>query len=190
MYLLIYLNYLWCKLFNLTKKLSLCGVTGKKLQWLKSYLSHRKQNIVFNEASTSCQTIACRVPKDLLLESFLVFDYGNELYKASDCTNPVMFADDTNMFYSNKNIKTIFGTTNFKLIRISEWLKKMSLNIDKANFILFHPRRDNKILALKPVLLSLGGFEIKQVFSATFFWVQMEEDLTEVTKNLRKNYLN
>ena len=80
-----------------------------------------------------------------------------------------MFADDTNMFYSNKNIKTIFGTTNFKLIRISEWLKKMSLNIDKANFILFHPRRDNKILALKPVLLSLGGFEIKQVFSATFF---------------------
>ena len=80
-----------------------------------------------------------------------------------------MFADDTIMFYSNKNIKTKFGTTNFKLIKISEWLKKISLNIDKTNFILFHPRTDSKILALKPVLLSLDGFEIKQVFLATFF---------------------
>ena len=47
-------------------------------------------------------------------------------------------------------MKTLFKTMNVLVIKICEWLKtnKLSINMDKTNFILFHPRRANKSLSL------------------------------------------
>ena len=69
---------------------------------------------------------------------------------------------------------------NFELIKICKWLKtnKQSINIDKINFILFHPRRTNEHLPLKSPLISLDGFEIKQVSSAKFLGIQIDENIT------------
>ena len=41
-----------------------------------------------------------------------------------------MFADDTNLFYSHKNIKTLFQIVSSKLKLVNEWFlaKKLSLN--------------------------------------------------------------
>ena len=41
-----------------------------------------------------------------------------------------MFADDTNLFYSNKNIKTLFQIVNSELKLVNEWFlgNKLSLN--------------------------------------------------------------
>ena len=44
-----------------------------------------------------------------------LFVYVNDLNKASDVLDPVMFADDTNLFYSYQNIKALFGTVNCEL---------------------------------------------------------------------------
>ena len=43
-----------------------------------------------------------------------------------------MFADDTNLFYSHKNIKTIFQIVNSELL-VNEWFlgNKLSLNAKK-----------------------------------------------------------
>ena len=43
-----------------------------------------------------------------------------------------MFADDTNLFYSHKNIKTIFQIVNSELL-VNEWFlgNKLSLNVEK-----------------------------------------------------------
>ena len=67
-----------------------------------------------------------------------------------------MFADDTNLFYSNKNIKILFKEMNIELKNISEWLRanKLSINIDKTNFIL-----------------------LKQVVSTKFLGVQIDENI-------------
>ena len=69
---------------------------------------------------------------------------------------------------------------NFELIKICKWLKtnKQSINIDKINFILFHPHRTNEHLPLKSQLISLDGFEIKQVSSAKFLGIQIDENIT------------
>ena len=47
-----------------------------------------------------------------------------------------MFADDTNFFYSHKNIKGLFYTVNSELEKISQWFKanKLSINIKKTKF--------------------------------------------------------
>ena len=151
--------------FILLEKLHLYGVKGKSFQWFHSYMSHRKQNIAFNEESTSCQTIMIEVPQRSTLGPLIYLNYVNKLHRVSTCINPIMFADKANLFYSSKNIKTLFGAMNVEPIKSSECLKikKLSINIDKTDFILFHPTSANKKLPLKLPLLSLYVFEIKQV---------------------------
>ena len=47
----------------------------------------------------------------------------------------LMFADDTNLFLSHKNIDTLFDSMNVELANVSMWFKstKLSLNVDKTN---------------------------------------------------------
>ena len=44
-----------------------------------------------------------------------------------------MFADDTNLFPSHQNLKTLFSTVNNELTNIHEWFKsnKLSLQLPK-----------------------------------------------------------
>ena len=35
--------------------------------------------------------------------------------------DPIMFADDTNLFYSHKNIKALFQIVNSELKLVNEW---------------------------------------------------------------------
>ena len=53
--------------------------------------------------------------------------------------DPIMFADDTNLFYSNIDINTLFKIAN-ELNEINEWFRanKLSLNAGKIKYILFH----------------------------------------------------
>ena len=104
-------------------------------------MSHRKQNIAFNEESTSYQTIMFDVPQRSILGPLLYLIYVRKLHRVSACINPIMFADETNLFYSSKNIKKLFGAMNVEPIKSSECLKikKLSINTDKTDFILFHP---------------------------------------------------
>ena len=58
----------------------------------------------------------------LVVPGLLVLLYINDLQFASDLLDPIMFVDDTNLFYSNKDIKTTFLKVNDELQKINEWL--------------------------------------------------------------------
>ena len=62
-----------------------------------------------------------------------------------------MFADDTNLFSSNKKIKLLFLKENLELWKRSEWFRviKLSLNKDKTRFTLFHRPQDKDNLPLQ-----------------------------------------
>ena len=51
-----------------------------------------------------------------------------------------MFADDTNLFHSHANIKTLFKIVNNELNKLNGWFKanKLSLNVDKTKYTVFH----------------------------------------------------
>ena len=51
-----------------------------------------------------------------------------------------MFADDTNLLYADKNLRTLELVVNSELHKGYEWLtaNKLTLNIKKSNFIIFH----------------------------------------------------
>ena len=53
-----------------------------------------------------------------------------------------MYADDTNLFLTHKDIRYLFETTNLQLEKISQWVisNKLSLNVSKTKYSFFHKR--------------------------------------------------
>ena len=57
-----------------------------------------------------------------------------------------MFTDDTNLFISDSNIENLFEIMNEELRKVANWFKanKLSLNISKTKYSLFHSTRKRK----------------------------------------------
>ena len=111
----------------LLKKLQHYGIKGKNFSWFESYLTGRKQYINFeindNNGKTDLLKIICGLPQGSILGPLLFIIYINDLYQVSDILKPIMFADDTNLFCSNNDIKSLFLNTNSELKNISEWFQ-------------------------------------------------------------------
>ena len=43
------------------KKMDMYGIRGKNLDWIKDYLSNRKQCVVANDVVSEMKTVKCRV---------------------------------------------------------------------------------------------------------------------------------
>ena len=134
----------------LLKKLGFYGINGKTKQWFESYLRNRYQFVSFdNGKSTTLLKILCGVPQGSILGPLLFLIYVNDLHKASSDLLPVMFADDTNIFLSSKNIIELFSKMNQELKNIALWFQcnKLSLNVKKTKFSLFHSARKKSFMS-------------------------------------------
>ena len=54
-----------------------------------------------------------------------------------------LFANDTNLLYADKNLKSLEKTVNNVLVRVSDWLNanKLTFNATKSNFVIFRPHQ-------------------------------------------------
>ena len=96
----------------LLKKLENYGIKDTNLAWFRSYLTNRKQYIqITNDSKSDLRNTTCGVPQGSILGSLLFLVYVNDLPSSSKILNPIMFAEDTNLFYEHKNIK-LFATLN------------------------------------------------------------------------------
>ena len=75
----------------------------------------------------------------------IIFVLCKQSPKSSNLLIRIMFVDDTNLFYEHSN-NILFKTVNDELINIKERFsaKKLSLNVGKTKFSLFH-KSDKKI---------------------------------------------
>ena len=71
--------------------------------------------------------------------SLIILVYINDLCIVCKITEPVPFADDTNLFSSGTNARSLQDGVNNDLAIIAEWLKvdKVSLIIKKTHFMCF-----------------------------------------------------
>ena len=114
------------KVFNtvyhsiLLRKLELYGITDRKYAWIKSYLSNCLQYIQTDEKTrTEYYVVKYGVPQGSILGSLLFLLYVDELKNASSVLDPIMFADDTNLFYTHSTIQKLFSTMNEELASIN-----------------------------------------------------------------------
>ena len=125
----------------LLSKLEHYGVRDSVLDWFRSYLTGRKQYVSFNEQSSELLINNCGVPQGSVLGPLLFLIYINDLPNISKILNFYLFADDTNIYYESKSLHELERTVNKERCKLCLWLNvnRLSLNIDKTNFIVFHP---------------------------------------------------
>ena len=76
------------------------------------------------------------MPQGSVLPLFLL--YINDIYTSSKLFTFHIFADDTNIRYGNKNIKTLISTVNNQFLLLQEWFPTNKLTL---NLIFHHYRK-------------------------------------------------
>ena len=119
------------------------------VQWFKSYLSGQKQLVQYNTYNSSY----CVLPAESLKDLSQVPCYSqciNDLCSVSKVLEIILFADDTNIFYSHTDASYLMEVVNLELKKITCWFytNKLSINIKKSNFIIFRPRQNRQTLDL------------------------------------------
>ena len=69
---------------------------GPCKNWMKSFLSNRKQCVEVNGARSKLSDIKYGVPQGSILGPFLFIIYINDLPKACNSSGVFLFADDSN----------------------------------------------------------------------------------------------
>ena len=78
----------------LLTKLECYGIRGIALQWFRSYLTNRKQYVVYNNINSNLRDITCGVPQGSILGPLLFLLYINDITNASTKLFPILYADD------------------------------------------------------------------------------------------------
>ena len=182
----------------LLMKLEHYGVRGIPLLWFKNYLAERKQFVQYQKYESQLQEIKYGVPQGSVLGPLLFLIYINDLKSCLSICKAIIFADDTTIYITGKNKKDlIFELTN-DLACLKEWFdtSKLSLNISKTNYMMFHPKRVRIETVDDDYVLLIGNEAINEVHSVKFLGLHLDKHLewTEHFKVLhrklgRANYL-
>lgn len=122
----------------LLNKLQCLGFGQASLQWFRSYLSNRNQICDYDGVCSEPMQISCGVPQGSILGPLLFLIYVNDMPAAVNC-KVILYADDSSLLVSGRNISQIQDTLSDELSNISQWLldNRLSLHVGKSECILF-----------------------------------------------------
>ena len=160
----------------LLKKLNNYGIRGTALAWFNDYLNNRQQYVSLQSEESSKLTIKCGVPLGSILGPLLLLVYVNDIIQSSPLLTFILFADDTNVFYSHKNLHTLITTLNTELEKVHTWFKcnKLSLNISKTNFMYFKNAHSPDV----DCNIQINGLPLARKQSTKFLGVTIDHHLT------------
>ena len=161
----------------LLQKLYLYGIRGLPLQWFHSYLSNRKQYVVVDGVESTQLDVNLGVPQGSVLGPLLFLIYVNDIVNSSNLLKFSLFADDTVVLYSHKNVTTLVSTINQELQMLNDWFKcnKLFLNFKKTKYVLFHSKR--KRIPPNIDSIKIGNNVIERTESINFLGILIHESL-------------
>ena len=167
----------------LLHKLRYYGVQGSALSWFKSYLTNRYQYVEIDGTKSSTQMLKTGVPQGSVLGPLLFLIYMNDIPNSSTVLKFILFADDTslidtiNLSISPLDHGSVIQDLNTELSKIYDWLavNRLSLNISKTKFMIFHHPNKN----LPPnIEIKVNGTSIERVSEFCFLGLIINENLT------------
>ena len=170
---------------RLLKKLQAHGISGNIHNWLKDWLSERKQIVVINGASSSWLKVKSGVPQGSVLGPVLFLIYVNDIDDGLVC-KVSKFADDTKIA-SKVTTTQDRETLQSDLDQLTRWANKwqMKFNVDKCKVLHIGKRNDH-------VQYSMNGQQLSAVTKEKDLGVTISNDLkpsqqcSEVVKTANK----
>ena len=147
----------------LLRKLDHYGFRGIINIWFSSYLQGRTQTTQIGPHISERLDSTCRVPQGSVLGPLLFLLYMNDIQESSDKLSFYLFADDTNILFANKNLKSFEFDVNHKLNKVYDGLiaNKLTLNIKKSNFVILCPAQ--RKLSYQPKIVIFDNKQNKKV---------------------------
>ena len=104
-------------------------------EWFDSYLHKHKQRVLVNGIFSDFLMINCGVPQGSILGPFLFLIHINDIEQATKEFSTWLFADDTSLTLTDKNLDLLIERANVAFDPIYEWLQncanELSLNLSK-----------------------------------------------------------
>ena len=176
----------------LLQKLEQYGVIGLEHTWFSSYLKNRHQLCRVNGVASNMEEIKHGVPQGSCFGPLLFLIYINDLPFSLKNGEVTMYADDTSISYSSKNIEVLNETLNSDLNSLKQWLEgnKLSLNVIKSQAMVIGSRPNIKKISDKSVptpSFAIGNSHMDIVDNAKNLGVQLDKHLVwdEHTKAVR-----
>jgi hypothetical protein len=180
----------------LISKLHHYGIRGTELTWFRNYLGNRKQYVKFNNVTSPFVGIKTGVPQGSVLGPLLFLIYINDISNATKALDELLFADDTNLyneldkffnFQRGRHIKpstpedivNLGEAINCKLALVVEWLKinKLSVNITKSRFMIFHTLYQD-VSIYNDLVLKMDGIPIKRTKTFNLLGLTLNETVS------------
>ena len=161
-------------------KLERYGIRGICMNWFKSYLTDRKLRFKCRTSDSSKEIksewhqVDVGTPQGSVLGPLIFLIFNNDIYLNLQFTNSILFADDTTLYYSHKNLKYLKWCIEEDLKILQDWFhaNKLTLNLGKTVAMLFNRRQIKD-----KVNLTVGGIAIPQVNETKFLGVWLDNRL-------------
>lgn len=159
----------------LLSKMEKYGITGIPNNWFRDYLSERYQIVMYDGAKSEPRKNTLGVPQGSILGPLLFILYINDIDTILENCKLNLFADDTLITMSDRDVNSAVDKMNSELINISKWLKvnKLKLNTSKTKAMIITTRH-----LTEPVNgVVINGDEIEYVAEMKYLGIVIDDRL-------------
>ncbi len=132
-----------------------------------------------DNAKSSLRNIRCGVPQGSILGPLLFLIYVNDMWRAVPNSAIKLFADDTNMFLSGENLKSLYESTNKELEKLAKWVftNKLSINYEKTCYTIFKPGGKGASNDANDMTIKIRGIVISGVHTCKYLGMVLDDQL-------------
>ena len=100
---------------SLLEKVKAYGIQSENLKGFRSYLSNRKQLTSCDNSKTEMNIVKRGVPQGSMLRPLFFLIFVKDLNNSTKVLDSVLFADNTNLYCSDSDIRIVFEKANQEL---------------------------------------------------------------------------
>ena len=182
----------------LLKKMELYGIHGQSLAWFWDYLNNRTlrakciDNVSNLPVYSRNYTVEYGAPQGSCLGPLMFLIFVNDLQLNLIFSGTILFADDTTIYSSHKNLDYLKWSIEQDLTCIADWFRanKLTLNLTKSECLIFGPNTNKNL----PNCLLLDNLKIPVVKKTKFLGIWLDDKLNwkihlaNLKMKLKKNY--
>lgn len=142
-----------CILIN---KLSKLGIRGKANEIIQNYLFARKQVVKVNEMQSEIEFSRYGIPQGSSLSSLLFLIYVNDCLDLPLTGYIQLYADDTILIYTSKDLGTLHNDIQNDLVILNQWMyeNSLSFNAEKTKYMLFKRKNQTTQGIMQPIIIN------------------------------------